>query len=94
MWEGSRVFCGIADLTGPEEGAASVSRGKEGGGSPSTGGLGAAELGRGMGVVVWNMPQQLCLLLDRTPCQGSCAQHLPSELLEGRWALQPEPGPI
>lgn len=55
MWEGSRVFCGIADFIGLEEGAVSVSKGKEGGGSFSTGGLGVAELGRGMGVVVWNM---------------------------------------
>lgn len=40
VWEGSQVFCGITDFTGPEEAEATarVSGGKEGGGSPSMGG--------------------------------------------------------
>lgn len=47
--EGSRVLCGVADLTGSEEAVASVSGGPAGGGSPSTAGVGSCGTGRGPG---------------------------------------------
>lgn len=70
LQEGSRVLCGVADLTGSEEAVASVSGGPAGGGSPSMAGVGSCGTGRGPGGAIWTVPWQLRPLPDGTP--GPC----------------------